>query len=265
MNLNPTQKENVAYLVKRMNAKGLTNPLTQAGILAVASKESAFIPQSEGSYRNTPASRIKAIFGSRVAGLTDAQIDALKKDDVAFFDQVYGYKTKVGSELGNTSAGDGYKYRGRGFNQITFKNLYKKYGNAIGVDLVANPDRLNEVGVASDALIQYFVDAFKSPHAKLSSYNTTGLNDFKTLQDSVGAIYHANAGWGKSVDRIVADPTGGRAKAIQRSQGFYDLVKGYAGQTVELVKKNPLTTILIISTLMVGGYLLYNKLMKKKK
>jgi predicted chitinase len=269
MNLNSIQKQNIEYLIKSMNAKGLTNPFTQAGILSVASKESGFIPKSETSYSTTSASRIRNIFGSRVAGLSDSQIDTLKKNDVAFFDQVYGPKTEVGRQLGNTQTGDGYKYRGRGFNQITFKNSYKKYGDAIGVDLVSNPDRLNEVGVASDALIQYFIDAFKSRNAKLSQYNTTGLNDFKSLDDSVKAIYHANAGWGKSLDRIAADPTGGRAKAIERAPSFYDLVKSYTGKTVEVAKKgvevvqkNLVPTIVITTALITGVFILYKTIKK---
>lgn len=45
---------------------------------------------------------------------------------------------------GNTVEGDGYKYRGRGYVQITWKNNYKKLGDALGVDLVNNPDKALE-------------------------------------------------------------------------------------------------------------------------
>jgi len=47
-------------------------------------------------------------------------------------------------------------YRGRGFNQITFKNNYKKYGEKIGEDLVTTPDRLNDPVVATKAVLAFF-------------------------------------------------------------------------------------------------------------
>jgi predicted chitinase len=217
--LNNTQKNNINVLTKRMNDKGITNKYTQAAILAVASKESAFIPRSEVSYSTTSNERIRQIFGSRLSKYSESALSALKKDDKKFFDAIYG------GMYGN-APDEGYKYRGRGFNQLTFKGNYDAIGKKIGIDLVKNPDRLNEVAVASDALIQYFVDRFKAaPKETLKYYNTTDLNGFKNLTDALGAVYHANAGWGKSVSSIKADPTGGKAKAEGRVNGFYDFVK----------------------------------------
>lgn len=223
--VNVAQMANINYIIKRMNEKGLTNHLTQAGILGVSSKESAFLPKEELSYRNTSNDRIRAIFGGRVAGLSEDQLTLLKANDNNFFDQVYGFNCELGRSMGNIAPGDGFKFRGRGFNQVTFKNLYKKYGTLINVDLITNPGRLNEIPVAADVLIQYFIESFKAcPKAVLAAYHTTGLNDFKTIQDAAGAIYHANAGWGKSLAKIAADPTGGRAKTLARAPEFYNLI-----------------------------------------
>ncbi len=237
--LDSRQRDNIAYMIKRMNAKGITNPFTQAGILSVVSKESSFVPKSEISYRSTPNDRIRSIFGSKLTGYTDAQLTALKQDDKAFFDAVYGGRYGNGPD-------EGYKYRGRGFNQLTFKSNYKAIGDAIGVDLVNNPDKLNTVPVATDALIEYFVKRYKAPENKLASYNAKDINDFKTIEDSVSAAYHANAGWGKEVTEIKADSTGGRAKAISRAPGFYDVVKNYVGSTIDTVKKKPLIALAVV-------------------
>lgn len=54
---------------------------------------------------------------------------------------------KIGSRvyanrLGNSdeASGEGYKYRGRGYIQLTGKANYQKFADSIGQDLLANPD-----------------------------------------------------------------------------------------------------------------------------
>jgi predicted chitinase len=216
-------KLNAKTLLNRLKARGITNAFSQTGILAVVSKECGFLPKNEISYSNTSNSRIKKVFGSRVANLTDAELDILKKNDKDFFEQVYGGQHKwLG--LGNTNKGDGFTYRGRGWNQITGKALYHSYSTKLGIDLVNKPDLLNDVGIASDCLIEYFKDRFASKVARLKEYNVTGINDFKNYNDSTGAFYHANAGWGFSTQSILADVTGGRKKAMERSKDIYEWI-----------------------------------------
>lgn len=50
---------------------------------------------------------------------------------------------------GDDASGDGYKYRGRGFVQLTGKANYEKFGNIIGEDLLSNPDRVLEPNIAA--------------------------------------------------------------------------------------------------------------------
>jgi putative chitinase len=49
---------------------------------------------------------------------------------------VYGNRMGNGSE----SSGDGFRFRGRGFIQLTGKEMYIKFGRSINVDLVKNPE-----------------------------------------------------------------------------------------------------------------------------
>lgn len=62
------------------------------------------------------------------------------------------------ADLGNTIAGDGQKFKGRGFIQITGRYNYANYGQKLGLDLINNPDQALDVVVSAKILAQYFVD-----------------------------------------------------------------------------------------------------------
>ncbi|MFY9622096.1 MAG: peptidoglycan-binding protein [Pyrinomonadaceae bacterium] len=48
------------------------------------------------------------------------------------------YADRMGN--GNEASGDGFRYRGRGYIQLTGKNNYQSFSNFVGEDCVANPD-----------------------------------------------------------------------------------------------------------------------------
>lgn len=143
-----------------MDKAGITDRELRAGIAAIAIGESALQPKSETGYANTANSRIRKIFGARVSALSDKQLDELKRDDVAFFEKVYGGEWGS-SKLGNVLPGDGYSYRGRGFFQLTGRDNYKRYGQMIGADLIGNPDLANEPKIAAEIAVVYMRDRYK--------------------------------------------------------------------------------------------------------
>ncbi len=97
----------------------------------------------------------------------------------SYFDK-YEPGTPLGTQLGNTQKGDGFLYRGRGYVQITGRELYQHVGQLLGVDLLNNPDLALDPEVAyriaaggmlhgwftGRRLSQYFSDPTKPDYVK---------------------------------------------------------------------------------------------------
>jgi predicted chitinase len=60
------------------------------------------------------------------------------------------------ADLGNTQPGDGAKFFGRGYIQITGRGNYSEYGRGIGVDLLSNPDLALDPAIGAQILALFF-------------------------------------------------------------------------------------------------------------
>lgn len=58
--------------------------------------------------------------------------------------------------LGNTMPGDGERYKGRGYIQLTGKYNYEKAGKALGLDLVKNPQLVEKPEVAAKVAVWFW-------------------------------------------------------------------------------------------------------------
>ncbi|MEO1691548.1 MAG: peptidoglycan-binding protein [Cyanobacteria bacterium J06631_6] len=64
------------------------------------------------------------------------------------------------ADLGNSEVGDGAKYKGRGFIQLTGKANYRTYSQRLGLGdrLLNNPDLANDASIAADILAYFLKD-----------------------------------------------------------------------------------------------------------
>ena len=149
-----------SYMVNALMADGGMSEQAAIALASVSQKESGGDhTASEKGYGGTSNARIRKIFGSRVKDLSEDELTALKKDDEAFFEKVYGVDSSKGATLGNTEPGDGYKFRGRGLIQITGRTNYANASQAIYGDdrLVENPDLINEDAEVAGKVAAWFI------------------------------------------------------------------------------------------------------------
>jgi hypothetical protein len=90
-------------------------------------------------------------------------------------------------DLGNTKPGDGYRYRGRGYVQITGRANYATWSKRLGRDIVADPDLVaREPAVAADILVLGMRDgAFRPQAGKLSGFIAGDRRDFLNARDLI--------------------------------------------------------------------------------
>lgn len=181
-NIKQSSKDNLELVRNAMKKQGFNNENYINATLGNVMKESGGKVISENlNYRTTSNDRIKSIFKSATAGKSDAEISAAKQNPQTFAEFVYGASTERGKAMGNTAPGDGWKYRGRGFIQLTGKNNYAAASKAIYKDdrLVENPDLVNNPEIAAEVTAWYM----KTNTARMEK--KTGINaETASLEDS---------------------------------------------------------------------------------
>lgn len=142
------QNEGERIMRAALDAAGITDPTERAAFLAQMSHESMGF---------TRMSEIGG--GSRYEGRRD---------------------------LGNVQPGDGERYKGRGFIQLTGRSNYRMFGQAIGVDLENNPQMAADPNIAARVAIAYWnqrvkprVSDFRNTEAITKAIN----GGFNGLQD----------------------------------------------------------------------------------
>ncbi|MBV8976330.1 MAG: hypothetical protein JO261_06600 [Alphaproteobacteria bacterium] len=141
---------NLPFVLAALKERGLSDhDMTLYALAAIRVQTASFLPVPEGQSRfNTPPNGLP--FG------------------------LYEPGTHIGRALGNVEAGDGARFKGRGYLQITGREAYRRYGQQIGVDLVGNPDLACDGKVAAEIVAQFV----KNNEMKIRS--ALAANDLKS-------------------------------------------------------------------------------------
>lgn len=122
-----------------------------------AAKPKAYVPVTTSPFEILLR---KAALGARMAGAELAAFMGQCAHESAKFTTTKefssGQQYEGRADLGNTQPGDGVKYKGRGFIQITGRANYTAAGKALGIDLVNHPELAERPDIATKVSIWYW-------------------------------------------------------------------------------------------------------------
>jgi predicted chitinase len=117
----------------------------------------------------------------------------------------YDTGTKIGSALGNTRPGDGYRYRGRGFVQLTGRRNYTLAAGKVGFNLIDEPDLALDFAVARKIMREGMLSGWFTSR-KLADYGD-GINayDYKNARKIINGLDCADkiAGYARNFEKAL--------------------------------------------------------------
>jgi len=123
----------IAMIPDTASKFGINTPLRLAHFLAQCGHESGGFRATQENL-NYSAKGLMGIFKKYFPNASLAAQYERKPAKIAA--RVYGGRMGNGSE----ASGEGYKFRGRGYIQLTGKENYTAFGKSIGEDILSNPD-----------------------------------------------------------------------------------------------------------------------------
>jgi putative chitinase len=174
---------------------------------------------------------LKRLFGHKFSG--DDEIREYARNPEKIANRIYANRMDNGPE----ESGDGWRYRGRGFFQLTGKQNYRYYGELAGVDLLSDPDVLER-------------DLKRSLQVAAAYFQKTGLAEFADRNDIAAVSRGINRGdprsrapafheaeriqWTAKALAVVRDPAA-LLKSVEPEDG--SLRNGSTGEAVRALQE----------------------------
>lgn len=149
-----------------MTAFTINTPKRAAAFLAQAAHESIGFTRLQENLSYSTPERLMEVFKGRFTGLADAAQYLRQPEKLA--NRVYA--NRLGN--GDTSSGDGWRFRGRGLFQLTGRANYMAAGDGLGTDYKANPDLVAEPPDAAFTAAWYWAVGNLNAMADLGQIDT---------------------------------------------------------------------------------------------
>lgn len=174
-----------------------------AHFLAQGVYETGFLSRAvENMYYSTPE-RLMQVWPSRFR--TREAAEPYARDPEKLANKVYANRLGNGDE----GSGDGYRYRGRGFFQLTGKDNYDRYGDMAGIDLVNDPELIER-------------DFEKSIEVAAAFFQKTGLLKFADENNVAAVSRGVNRG-----NPHASSPAHGENERADWTAAAYELIRDY--------------------------------------
>ncbi|HUS53533.1 MAG TPA: peptidoglycan-binding protein [Thermohalobaculum sp.] len=112
------------------------NPFRVAHLVGQCAHESGGFTRRVESLYYSSGARIFAVFGRKYFG-SFGHAGQFARNQQKLANRVYA--NRMGN--GDTRSGDGFRFRGRGYLQLTGRDNYRIFGKRIGIDIEAEPER----------------------------------------------------------------------------------------------------------------------------
>jgi putative chitinase len=165
--------ENELAVLRAARLAGITSRDELANLMAQLGHESGGFARLEESFRYTrgiDAIPVSSAFREGRAVLEAARVEALAGRPQKLARLMYG------GRMGNDDAGDGYRYRGRGFTMLTGESNYREAGIALGLDLVAHPELAADRDNAARIALWYWRERVPAARREDVSAATVAIN-----------------------------------------------------------------------------------------
>lgn len=156
-------EKNIKLLLTACDKYGFKTVEQKASLLGIVGGECGWIPQDEIAQYSRP-DRLCEIFKSTFKDNRDLAekycnwIKGNKGPKQDFFNFVYD-PSNNGRQLGNTQPGDGGKFFGRGFIQLTGRANYERYARISGHPIDKQPDLLvSNPAISAEIAVLYLMD-----------------------------------------------------------------------------------------------------------
>lgn len=224
----------------------ITTPLRIAGFMAQCGHESADFTALEENlnYREETLNKIfPRYFG---AGKRNAAEYAKNPEKIANYVYMDEFRSKQGA-MGNTQAGDGWRFRGRGIKQLTGRNNYTAFAKTINMSAEEAAAYLETKKGAFESACWFWktnnIASFADKDdivgmTKRINGGTIGLDDRQARYNRAKGLLSGGAAAPKPVNPQITDsvtqkaPAAAPAKAAQRT-----LTRGMQGEDVKRMQK----------------------------